>query len=304
MNLFERFRNGLSRTRENTVGKIAGIFNRKKLTEEALEELEDILLEADIGVDTVEDLLNNLRMSLKNGTGANDKQPMEILEHDLIELLENGKGDREKRFSHKPWIILMVGVNGSGKTTSAGKLSYYFKLQNKKSVIAAADTFRAAAVEQVEEWAARGDARLIKQNTGADPAAVTYDAYLSTKARGEDVLIVDTAGRLQAKRNLMQELTKITRVLKRHDETAPHEVLIVIDATTGQNGLSQARGFMEASGCTGLLVTKLDGTARGGIIVPIHRELGLPVEFVGLGEGLQDLQPFEGKAYVKALLNK
>jgi len=303
VNLFERFRNGLSRTREQTVGRLAEIFNRKKLTEEAIDELEDILLEADIGVDTVDELLDNLRINLKSEPGANGNQPGEILEKSLTELLADGNSQEKERFSCKPWVILLVGVNGSGKTTSAGKLAYYFGLQNKKSVIAAADTFRAAAVEQVEEWAARGNARLVKQKTGADPAAVTYDAYISAKARGEDVLIVDTAGRLQAKRNLMEELAKISRILKRHDSTAPHEVLIVIDATTGQNGLSQARGFMEASGCTGLIVTKLDGTARGGIIVPIHRELGLPVEFVGLGEGLQDLQPFESKAYVHAILN-
>jgi len=303
VNLFERFKNGLSRTREQTVDRLAGIFNRKKLTEEAIDELEDILLEADIGVDTVEELLDNLKVNLKSGSGANGNQPAEILENSLTELLADGSNPRKERFSCKPWVILLVGVNGSGKTTSAGKLAYHFGLQNKKSVIAAADTFRAAAVEQVEEWAVRGNARLVKQKTGADPAAVTFDAYISAKARGEDVLIVDTAGRLQAKRNLMEELAKISRVLKRHDSMAPHEVLIVIDATTGQNGLSQARGFKEASGCTGLIVSKLDGTARGGIIVPIHRELGLPVEFVGLGEGLQDLQPFESKAYVHAILN-
>jgi len=169
-------------------------------------------------------------------------------------------------------------------------------------VIAAADTFRAAAVEQVEEWAKRGGARLVKQQSGADPAAVVFDAYQSTRARGEDLLIVDTAGRLQAKRNLMEELGKISRVLRKQDPAAPHEVILVLDAITGQNGLSQARGFTLAAGGTGVIVTKLDGTARGGVVIPIHKELGLPVEFIGLGEGLDDMQPFDAGIFVDAMM--
>lgn len=303
MNLFERFRTGMSRTREQTVGRIAEIFKRGKLTEEALEKLEEALLEADIGVDTVDELLVRLRVDLKDGPKSDNSEPVERLKNDLVALFSRGHQLHVGRFTQKPWVILLVGVNGSGKTTTAGKLAYFFGLQGKRSVIAAADTFRAAAVEQVEEWAERGNARLVKQQTGGDPAAVTFDAYQSTVARSEDVLIVDTAGRLQSKRNLMEELGKISRVLKRHDPTAPHEILIVIDATTGQNGLSQARGFTAASGGTGLVITKLDGTARGGVIVPIHRELGLPVEFVGLGENIDDLQPFAAPVFVNAIFD-
>lgn len=298
MNLLEKFKSGLTRTREKTLGKISAIFNRGKLNNETIEEIEEALLEADLGVEATENLIESLRNEFKD----QKENPLSILKSNLINMLDGHKSERKERFSHKPWVILLVGVNGSGKTTTAGKLAYRFSLLGKKSVIAAADTFRAAAVEQVEIWAKRGNARIVKQVTGSDPAAVAYDAMQSAIAKGEDVLIVDTAGRLQAKRNLMEELAKITRVLKRLDAEAPHEILLVIDATTGQNGLSQARGFTAAAGGTGLVITKLDGTARGGIVVPIRKELNLPIEFIGLGEGVDDLFEFNPEVFVEAIV--
>jgi len=302
VNLLQRFKIGLGKTRSQTVGKITDILRRSKIDEDVLSELEDALLEADIGVDAVEELMKNLRENLSSDSAAMKQNPVELIKTNLVEIFSNTSVEKLQRFSYKPWVILLVGVNGSGKTTTAGKLSHYFGLQGKRTVIAAADTFRAAAVEQVEEWAERGGARLVKQQSGADPAAVVFDAYQSARARGEDLLIVDTAGRLQAKRNLMEELGKISRVLRKHDPAAPHEIMLVLDAITGQNGLSQARGFTSAAGGTGVIVTKLDGTARGGVVIPIHKELGLPVEFIGLGEGLDDMQPFDAGIFVNAML--
>ena len=302
MNLLQKFKIGLTRTRAQTISRITEIIRRNRFDEDALEEIEETLLEADVGVDVVENLVGALSETVSDNSNRAADNPLELIKSNLVDLLSANNDRKVERFLHKPWVILLVGVNGSGKTTTAGKLAYYFGLQDKKTVIAAADTFRAAAVEQVEEWAKRGGARLVKQKTGADPAAVTFDAYQSAKSRGEDLLIVDTAGRLQAKKNLMDELGKIARVLKKHDPDAPHEILLVIDATTGQNGLSQARGFTLSAGGTGLIVTKLDGTARGGVVFPIFKELGIPVQFIGLGEGLEDLQPFDSRTFVEALL--
>ncbi len=304
MGLLDKLRSGLARTRDLTVNKISAVFGRGKITEEALDELEEILLEADVGVSVTSELIERLRnQDHRADANANGYLQTHLL--DALKLtLDDQQGRKTDRFSSKPWVILMVGVNGSGKTTTAGKLAYYFASQGKRTVIAAADTFRAAAVEQLEEWARRSGARFIRQNDGADPAAVAFDAYQSAIARGDDVLIVDTAGRLQAKKNLMDELAKVRKVLSRFDGSAPHEVLLVLDATTGQNGLSQARGFDASAGVTGLVVTKLDGTARGGIIIPIRRELGIPVEFIGLGEGIEDVQPFESQSYINALFDK
>jgi fused signal recognition particle receptor len=264
--------------------------------------LEELLLEADTGVETTTSLIDELR---DLGAGPNKITPEDVRSHlinRLTTLFDDDASEQHARFTTRPWVILLVGVNGSGKTTTAGKLAHQFAIQGKKSVIAAADTFRAAAVEQLEEWSRRSGARFVRQEGGADPASVAFDAYQSAVARGEDVLIVDTAGRLQAKKNLMDELAKVKRVLGRFDPTAPHEVLLVIDATTGQNGLSQARGFDSAAGVTGLVITKLDGTARGGIVIPIRKELGLPVKFISLGEKIDDLLPFSSEAYIEALL--
>ncbi|MDP8228668.1 MAG: signal recognition particle-docking protein FtsY [Candidatus Electryoneaceae bacterium] len=301
MGLFAKFKTGLAKTHEGTIGRLAGLFRSGRINEESIEVLEDALLEADIGVETVETLIEKLRDHKSYGK---DKTitPIELLRSDLIHTLGN-KSESLTRFSETPWDIILVGVNGSGKTTTAGKLAYYYSLHGKKVVVAAADTFRAAAIEQLEEWTKRGDARLVKADHGADPAALVFDAYQSAIARGDDLLIVDTAGRLQAYRNLMEELGKINRVLRRIRPSAPHEVLLVIDSTTGQNAVSQARGFSSVVGVTGLIVTKLDGSARGGVVVPIHKELGLPIAFVGMGEGVDDLHPFNAEVYVNALLD-
>ena len=301
MNLFERFRAGLTRTRAVTAGRISSLLGLKKLDETLLTGLEELLIEADIGVTAADEIIGGLRSHLKADASLSIA-PRDLLRAGLIEQLNHRVASPLPRFASMPWVMLLVGVNGTGKTTTAGKLAHYFSLAGKKSVIAAADTFRAAGVEQVEAWAERSGSRLVKQAQGADPAAVTFDAYQSARARGEDLLIVDTAGRLQSKRNLMEELAKISRTLKKLDPTAPHETLLVIDATTGQNGLSQAKSFLSASGLTGIVVTKLDGTARGGIAIAIHRELGLPIEFVGMGEAIDDLQPFNADAYVGAIL--
>jgi len=303
MGLFDKLRAGLTRTRELTVQKLSAVFGRGKIDESTLEELEEILLEADVGVSVTSALIEDLRaQSRKNEPVPKDLQT--VLIDSVRELLDQEATRKTERFARKPWVILMVGVNGSGKTTTSGKLAHLFATQGKSSVIAAADTFRAAAVEQLEEWARRSGARFIRQMDGADPAAVAFDAYQSAIARNDDVLIIDTAGRLQAKKNLMDELAKIRKVLGRFDDSAPHEVLLVLDATTGQNGLSQARGFDASAGVTGLVVTKLDGTARGGIIIPIRKELGIPVEFIGIGESIDDLQAFDSETYLNALFEK
>lgn len=304
MGLFDRLREGLTRTRELTVQKISAIFGRGKLDESALEELEETLLEADIGISVTSELIEKLRTREKDTVAVSDGNSQDFLIKSLKQILDGEIAAKKERFSRKPWVILMVGVNGSGKTTTAGKLAALFSNQGKTTLIAAADTFRAAAVEQLEEWARRSNSRFIKQNAGADPAAVAFDAYQSAIAKNDDVLIIDTAGRLQAKKNLMDELAKIKKVLGRFDADAPHEVLLVLDATTGQNGLSQARGFDVSAGISGLVLTKLDGTARGGIIVPIRKELGIPVEFIGLGERIDDLQQFESEIFLNALFNK
>ncbi len=301
MGLFDKFRKGLQKTRDLTIGNISNIFTNNKIDEETLENLEEALLEADVGVDSVDLLLENMR---EKGKNEKNLQPVEILKEEIKNLINQPEKNRIERFSQKPWVIILVGVNGSGKTTTIGKLARKFGDGGKKVAIAAADTFRAAAIEQIEIWAQRTDARLIKQKLGADPAAVTYDAYQSVLSRKEDVLLVDTAGRLQDKENLMRELSKITRILKRFDEHLPHEVLLIIDATTGQNGLSQAKGFAKSAGVTGIVVSKLDGSARGGVIIPIIREMNFPIEFVGMGEGADDLYPFETEAYTDALLSK
>jgi len=302
MDLFDKFKTGLKRTRDMTIGSLTDLFMRGKIDEDLLERLEEALLEADVGVDSVDELLDRLRERVKEERASGFEAPVELLKTELLKMMDQPESKRLAKYFKKPWVIVLVGVNGSGKTTTAGKLAYMFAQEGKKSAIAAADTFRAAAIEQVEIWAERSGARLIKQTAGADPAAVTYDAYKSVCARGEDVLLVDTAGRLQDKHNLMQELAKITRVLKCFESGSPHEVLLIIDATTGQNGLSQARGFTKSAGVTGLVITKLDGSARGGVIIPILRELGLPIEFVGMGERTRDLYPFEVKAFIDALL--
>lgn len=302
--LFTKLKAGLSRTRESLVGRMQSLLRRfGKIDESLWEELEEILLEADVGVKFTQTILEDLRREVKERhiTEADQLQGLlrELLEARLrpgvAELNLGGEGLK---------VILMVGVNGTGKTTSIAKLSYRLKGQGLKVVLAAADTFRAAAIEQLEIWAGRLGIDCIKHREGSDPAAVVFDGISAAKARSADVLIVDTAGRLQTKVNLMEELKKIRRVIDREVPGGPREVILVLDATTGQNALEQARTFTQAVELTGLILAKLDGTAKGGIILGISEELGIPVKFVGLGEKVEDLEPFDPAVYLEALFSQ
>jgi fused signal recognition particle receptor len=296
------FKEGLSKTRTAFVEKVEELITRrKKIDEQFYEELEEILIGADVGVNTVMQLIDELRAEVKKRKieDAADLQP--VLSEKLIELM---KGDDHAGLRMAPGgitVILFVGVNGVGKTTTIGKLAHKFKSEGKSVLLAAGDTFRAGAIEQLEVWGQRVGVDVIKQQSGSDPAAVMFDAVQAAKQRGVDVLLCDTAGRLQNKTNLMEELNKIFRVIQRELPDAPHEVLLVLDATTGQNALSQAKLFGEKSGVTGLVLTKLDGTAKGGIVIAIRNELSLPVKLVGLGEKMGDLQQFDSEQFIHAL---
>ncbi|CAH0122114.1 Signal recognition particle receptor FtsY [Paenibacillus sp. CECT 9249] len=296
------FKEGLSKTSSALVGKVQDLITRrKKIDEEFYEELEEILIGADVGVNTVMNLIEDLRAEVKKRKIEEAAELQPILSEKLVELLRGDANNGLAMNDAGITVILFVGVNGVGKTTTIGKLAHRFKQQGKKVLLAAGDTFRAGAIEQLEVWGQRVGVEVIKQQAGSDPAAVMYDAVHAAKQRGVDVLLCDTAGRLQNKSNLMEELNKIYRVIGREIPGAPHEVLMVLDATTGQNALSQARLFGEKSGVTGLVLTKLDGTAKGGIVVAIRQELNLPVKFVGLGEKMDDLQEFDSEQFVHAL---
>ncbi|UQZ36542.1 signal recognition particle-docking protein FtsY [Paenibacillus sp. PK3_47] len=296
------FRDGLEKTRKGFVEKVSDlIIRRKKIDEEFYEELEEILIGADVGVNTVMDLVEELRAEVKKQRIEDAAELQPILSRKLMELL---RGDDDSTLRENPdgiTVILFVGVNGVGKTTTIGKLAHRYKQEGKKVLLAAGDTFRAGAIEQLEVWGQRAGVDVIKQQAGSDPAAVMYDAVQAAKQRNVDILICDTAGRLQNKTNLMEELNKIFRVIQREIPSAPHEVLMVLDATTGQNALTQAKLFGEKSGVTGLVLTKLDGTAKGGIVVAIRQEMNLPVKLVGLGEKMEDLQQFDSEQFVHAL---
>ncbi|MGG1555038.1 signal recognition particle-docking protein FtsY [Paenibacillus ferrarius] len=300
-----KFKEGLAKTRDAFVDRVDDLFSRrKKIDEDFYEELEEILIGADVGVNTVLALIDQLRAEVKKRKIEDPAELQPILSEKLIELL---KGDQDAGLNLNPnglTVILFVGVNGVGKTTTIGKMAHMFKSQGKKVLMAAGDTFRAGAIEQLETWGTRVGVDVIKQQSGADPAAVMYDAVQAAKTRGVDILLCDTAGRLQNKVNLMEELNKIYRVIQREIPDAPHEVILVLDATTGQNALSQAKLFGEKAGLTGLVLSKLDGTAKGGIVVAIRQELSLPVKFVGLGEKMDDLQPFDSEQFVHALFGK
>lgn len=300
-----KFKEGLSKTRDAFVDRVDDLFKRrKKIDEDFYEELEEILIGADVGVNTVMTLIEELRSEVKKRKIENPGELQPILSEKLIELL---KGDSQSGLTMAAdglTVILFVGVNGVGKTTTIGKMAHMFKSQGKKVLLAAGDTFRAGAIEQLETWGERVGVEVIKQHSGSDPAAVMFDAVQAAKNRGADILLCDTAGRLQNKVNLMEELNKIYRVLQREVPEAPHEVLLVLDATTGQNALSQAKLFGDKTGLTGIVLTKLDGTAKGGIVVAIRQELNIPVKFVGLGEKMDDLQPFDSEQFVHALFGK
>ncbi|KOP67599.1 cell division protein FtsY [Bacillus sp. FJAT-18019] len=301
-NVTKQFRDGLEKTRKGFIEKVSDlVIRRKKIDEEFYEELEEILIGADVGVNTVMDLMDDLRAEVKKRRieDAADLQP--VLSEKLMGLLRDDNSNELHESPDGITVILFVGVNGVGKTTTIGKLAHRYKQEGKKVLLAAGDTFRAGAIEQLEVWGERVGVEVIKQQPGSDPAAVMFDAVQAAKQRQADVLLCDTAGRLQNKSNLMEELNKIFRVIQREIPSAPHEVLMVLDATTGQNALSQAKLFGEKSGVTGLVLTKLDGTAKGGIVIAIRQELNLPVKLVGLGEKMEDLQTFDSAQFVHAL---
>ena len=301
MALLDRFRKGLKKTSESLTSRISNVLaGRKSLSDDVIEELEEILIASDLGVTTTEELLDAVTKRFRE----EKTEPWEILKSELKSQMGGDIPDAPSHNSSKPKVILLVGVNGSGKTTTAGKLAYLYRRDGKSVMVAACDTFRAAAIEQLQVWAERIGVDIVKQDTGADAASVAYDALSAARARGIDVLLIDTAGRLHTKANLMNELEKISRVLKKQIPEAPHEVLLVLDATTGQNALVQAREFHRTSAVTGLILTKLDGTSKGGIALAIHREHGIPVEYIGIGEKPEDLEPFQVNTYIDALLTR
>ncbi len=298
---FSRLRRGLGRTSENLVQGMGTLFlGRKEIDEDLLEELESRLLLADVGVDATRDIIEHLtlRVSRKELTHAQGLQA--ALQEELLALLKPCESPLDVA-GKKPFVILMVGVNGVGKTTTIGKLARRYMAEGRSVMLAAGDTFRAAAVEQLQVWGDRNDVPVIAQHTGADSASVLFDALQAAQARNVDVLIADTAGRLHNKDNLMEELKKVVRVMKKLDPDAPHEVMLVLDAGTGQNALSQAAQFQQWVGVSGISLTKLDGTAKGGVIFAIARKLGLPIRYIGVGEAVEDLRPFQAKQFIEAL---
>jgi fused signal recognition particle receptor len=297
--LLPRLMEGLKKSREDLKNKVDKIFAlRNKPDPEMLEELEEVLITADVGVETSLEIINTLNESIKKGGNTADAK--EELKRILREMADTEAQEVPDRGTLK--VILIVGVNGVGKTTTIGKLAALYRSEGRKVMIAAADTFRAAAIEQLEVWGRRAGADIIKHSEGSDPAAVVFDALSAAKARKADVLICDTAGRLHNKKNLMEELRKVQRIINREARDCSRETYLVLDATTGQNALAQARMFAEITDITGIVLTKLDGSAKGGIVLAINRELDIPVRYVGLGEGIDDLQPFDGDAFVQALL--
>ncbi|RMD91926.1 MAG: signal recognition particle-docking protein FtsY [Calditrichaeota bacterium] len=302
--LLDKFKKGLAKTRQGFVEEIVKLVkSRYSIDDELLEELEEILIAADIGVDTSLGIIEELKTFVNREGYREPHELVGAMKKILVEQLNGTVKASEDFFEPrvKPFVVMVVGVNGTGKTTTIAKLAKAFHDRGKKVLLAAADTFRAAASEQLEIWAKRAGVDIVRTQPGGDPAAVAYDAIQATLARNVDVLIVDTAGRLHTKVNLMEELKKIRRVLNKALDTAPHETLLVLDATTGQNALNQAQQFKEAVGITGIVVTKLDGTAKGGMIFSINKKLNVPVKFVGLGESLDDLKPFEPQMFVEAL---
>jgi fused signal recognition particle receptor len=300
----EKFREGLTKTRDSFSGKVNDLVARyRKVDEDFFEELEEILIGADVGVNTVMELIDELRMEVKRRNIQDPREVQSVISEKLVEIYESGE-DISPTINFQQdglTVVLVVGVNGVGKTTSIGKIAKKLKQEGKSVLLAAGDTFRAGAIEQLDVWGDRLGVDVIKQSAGSDPAAVMYDALQAAKARKVDVLLCDTAGRLQNKVNLMKELEKVKRVIEREVPGAPHEVLLVLDATTGQNALSQAKIFSEATNVTGIVLTKLDGTAKGGIVLAIRNEMRIPVKFVGLGEKADDLQEFNAEQYVYGL---
>ncbi len=301
MGFFDKLKSGLAKTRDSFMGKVDAVLaGFGKVDEELFEELEDILITSDFGIQTSEKVMEGLRKRVKENRTTDPEEVKELLKKEIEELLTAG-GQSELDFNDTPVVITVIGVNGVGKTTSIGKMAHLYKKAGKKVLLAAGDTFRAAAIDQLDIWAERAGVDIIKQNEGSDPAAVLFDACHAAKARGCDVLICDTAGRLHNKKNLMDELAKMSRVVDRELPGYKRETLMVLDSTTGQNAVNQAKAFSEVTDLTGIILTKLDGTSKGGIIVSICSDMEIPVKLVGVGEGMEDMQSFTAPEYVKAL---
>jgi len=300
MGFFETLKNGLARTRDNFTNRISSLISSNSLLDDDFfDELEMILISADVGPKTTARILDAVRLATKEGRIKDTADVMPFMKNYLVEMLKD-QGQRT-RIGHKPTVILVVGVNGVGKTTTIGKLANYYTLFKYKVVLAAADTFRAAAADQLKIWGERSGVDVVAHGEGADPAAVVYDGVQAAIARKADVLFIDTAGRLHNKSNLMNELEKIYRVIKKEIPEGPHETFLVLDATTGQNAITQAKAFTDTAKVTGVVLTKLDGTAKGGVVIAIKEELGLPVKWIGVGEGIMDFRPFEPEKFVEAL---
>ncbi len=299
MGFLDKLKSGLTKTKKNIVERVESILLSRSIDDSAIEDIEEVLITSDVGAEATDEIVSLLREKVKSGEVKNPDDVKSCLKNEMALLL--GKSQPLVTFGEKPFVILTVGVNGVGKTTTIGKLASRFVSEGNTVILAAADTFRAAAIEQLEIWAKRSGADIIKHQSGSDPAAVAFDAVEAAKARGIDIVIIDTAGRLHTKSQLMDELKKINRVIKKSIPDAPQEILLIVDATTGQNALRQAQIFNEAIGITGIALTKLDGTAKGGIIFAIKKELGIPVRLIGIGEGVDDLKDFDPEDFVTAL---
>lgn len=299
---FQRLKQGLTKSRESLAGKIGSIFQNRRWDEDSLAAMEESLIAADVGVKATQKLVDSLRRQSPNGSDNPAQEMSARLQAAMVQMLEDSRPQaRLEPLSRRPWVIIFLGVNGVGKTTTIGKLAAQLRGAGKKVLLVAGDTFRAAAVEQLDAWGKRTGVDVVKHRAGADPSAVVFDGMQAAKSRGIDVLLIDTAGRLHTKVHLIEELKKIRRVITREQPDAPHETLLVLDATTGQNGLQQARVFKEAADITGIVLTKLDGTAKGGVIIGIQEELGVPVKYIGVGEDVDDLQAFDAPSFVRAL---
>lgn len=304
LNFFDKLKNGLDRTRKNMTDKIDGVLKSYiKIDDELFDDLEEVLVTADVGINTTMEIIDNLKYRVKDEKITDPGDIKELLKQEIKNIMDKSQINNELNLDPSPAVILVVGVNGVGKTTTIGKLAHNLKGEGKKVIVAAGDTFRAAAIEQLEEWTNRAEVDLVSHTEGADPAAVIYDGIQAAKARKCDVLICDTAGRLHNKKNLMNELNKIFRIVEREYPEAKKEILLVLDATTGQNAISQAKVFKEVCDITGVALTKLDGTAKGGVVVALQSELNLPVKLVGVGEQINDLQNFNSNDFVEAIFS-
>lgn len=302
MGFFEKIKAGLKKTRDSMSHNVMSMLHSfTKIDEDLFEELEELLVMGDVGVETSQHICNKLREKVKERGITDPNEVMELLRETVADMLRGGE---ELNLRTKPSIILVIGVNGVGKTTTIGKLANRLKSEGKEVILGAADTFRAAAIEQLQVWAERSNCEMIKQKEGSDPASVVFDTISAAKSRGADVIICDTAGRLHNKKNLMEELAKIHRVIERELPDADQEILLVLDATTGQNAVNQAKEFKTAAGITGIVLTKLDGTAKGGVVLSVRENLGVPVKFIGVGEQIDDLQPFDADAFATALFER